>query len=198
MGQFMSNMINLTRLRQNIYELIDKVIKTGKSIEINRNGHIIKISLKKTRLSVSKEYLDYLQEIKQKISAIKNKKTSKNLILLYHYIGTSFLEKQKEYNWKPLMLERLSKDLQKALPGTRGLSTRTLQDAVLFAKTHTDIAYLGQYPTKLPWWHNVYLLKFADDTKRLYFYTEEAVRHKWTREELISHIEDKYYEKYFK
>ncbi len=46
-------MTNLTQLRQNIFNAIDKVIETGNPIEINRRGHKLKIVLeaKKSKLA---------------------------------------------------------------------------------------------------------------------------------------------------
>ena len=35
--------ISITRLRTDLYKIIDQVIKTGKVIEIERKGHIVKI-----------------------------------------------------------------------------------------------------------------------------------------------------------
>jgi len=35
--------VTVTRLRQNIYKLLDQVAKTGIPIEINRNGNTLKI-----------------------------------------------------------------------------------------------------------------------------------------------------------
>jgi antitoxin (DNA-binding transcriptional repressor) of toxin-antitoxin stability system len=36
-------LITPTKLRANLYKIIDKVIATGKPVEIERHGHIVKI-----------------------------------------------------------------------------------------------------------------------------------------------------------
>lgn len=43
-----SHPITLTELRGNLYQLIDKTIETGIPLEIERKGHILKVSLEKT------------------------------------------------------------------------------------------------------------------------------------------------------
>lgn len=35
--------ITPTKLRQNLFKLLDEVIKTGQTLDINRNGHILHI-----------------------------------------------------------------------------------------------------------------------------------------------------------
>ncbi|MCH9699144.1 MAG: type II toxin-antitoxin system Phd/YefM family antitoxin [Gammaproteobacteria bacterium] len=44
--------ISLTALRQKLFSVVDQVIETGIPVEINRNGHIVKIVLadKKSKL----------------------------------------------------------------------------------------------------------------------------------------------------
>lgn len=37
--------MNLTNLRANLYNVIDEIIRTGKPVEILRNGHKIKLEL---------------------------------------------------------------------------------------------------------------------------------------------------------
>jgi len=36
-------LITLSKLRANLYEIIDKAIATGNPVEIERHGHIVKI-----------------------------------------------------------------------------------------------------------------------------------------------------------
>ena len=45
--------ISLTSLRKNLFKIVDGVIKTGNPVEIERNGHRLKIVLdeKKSKLS---------------------------------------------------------------------------------------------------------------------------------------------------
>jgi hypothetical protein len=51
-----------------VFRFIDEVIETGKSLELNRNGHIIKISVKKDRIKISKEYFEFLGKLKARIN----------------------------------------------------------------------------------------------------------------------------------
>lgn len=49
-----SHAITLTELRGNLYKLIDQTIETGVPIEIERKGHILKVSLEKTPSKMSR------------------------------------------------------------------------------------------------------------------------------------------------
>ena len=40
--------ISLSTLQQELFEVVDQVISTGRAVEINRNGHIVKIILEDT------------------------------------------------------------------------------------------------------------------------------------------------------
>jgi len=42
---FLSKPLNLTTLRKELFKVVDQVIETGQSIEIERNGHKLKIVL---------------------------------------------------------------------------------------------------------------------------------------------------------
>lgn len=45
----MPTMMTLTNFRANLYNFIDKVISTGKPIEIERHGYIVKIIAEKPK-----------------------------------------------------------------------------------------------------------------------------------------------------
>ena len=41
--------ISLTALRSNLFKIVDEIIKTGNPVEIERNGHRLKIVLEENR-----------------------------------------------------------------------------------------------------------------------------------------------------
>jgi PHD/YefM family antitoxin component YafN of YafNO toxin-antitoxin module len=41
--------ISLTKLRSNLFKIVDEIIKTGNPVEIERNGHRLKIVLEEKR-----------------------------------------------------------------------------------------------------------------------------------------------------
>lgn len=41
--------ISLTALRSNLFKIVDEIIKTGNPVEIERNGHRLKIVLEEKR-----------------------------------------------------------------------------------------------------------------------------------------------------
>lgn len=42
-----------TQLRKNLYKLLDQVIETQNPIEINRNGHIVKLVVEQKKITVN-------------------------------------------------------------------------------------------------------------------------------------------------
>jgi hypothetical protein len=51
---------------------------------------------------IAKEYVEFLEQLKEHIATSRYKAAlavNSELILLYHYIGTEILKRQKEYGW---------------------------------------------------------------------------------------------------
>ena len=43
--------LSLTALRNNLFKIVDEIIKTGNPVEIERNGHRLKIVLKEKKVN---------------------------------------------------------------------------------------------------------------------------------------------------
>ncbi|GFR24136.1 phage uncharacterized protein [Trichonephila clavata] len=64
---------------------------------------------------IGKEYTEFLEQLKEHIATSRYKAArtvNKELLLLYHYIGTRILEKQKSQGWGSKVIEQLSRDLR--------------------------------------------------------------------------------------
>lgn len=61
-----------------------------------------------------KNYAKFLEQLKQKISSARlqaARSVNRELILLYHHIGSEILKQQKQKGWGAKVIDRLSKDL---------------------------------------------------------------------------------------
>jgi hypothetical protein len=64
-------------------------------------------------------YAQFLEELKKKVAASRYKaalSVNKELILLYHHIGSEISKSQKQHGWGAKIIEKLSRDLQSGFP----------------------------------------------------------------------------------
>ena len=127
------------------------------------------------------EYNRLLNDIKDRIQTAQikaNLAVNKELIILYWKIGYSILQKQSEEGWGRGIIPKLSKDLKKELPESKGFSERNLNYMLAFAREYGEPAILQQPVAKLeiltntaqqidishlilqiPWGHNIIFLE---------------------------------------
>ncbi|AGJ99298.1 Phage uncharacterized protein [Wolbachia endosymbiont of Drosophila simulans wNo] len=141
---------------------------------------------------IAKEYTEFLEQLKEQITTSRYKAArtvNKELLLLYHYIGTQILEKQKNQAWGSKVIEQLSKDLRAEFPEMKGFSTRNLKYMRQFAREYQDIEFVQQLVAQLPWGHNVFLMDLVQDKEARLFYIKEAIAHGWSRNIMLMQIE---------
>ncbi len=138
-----------------------------------------------------KEYLDFLNEIKQNFinSRIKAVRAiNSELIILYWNIGKLILERQKEYGWGKSIVEKLSKDLQKELPNQSGFSSRNLWDMRRFYERYQNEPKLRQLVAEIPWGHHLLILNKIVDFKEAHYYFKASSELGWSRNVLLNQI----------
>ncbi|WP_386086826.1 MULTISPECIES: PDDEXK nuclease domain-containing protein [unclassified Wolbachia] len=141
---------------------------------------------------IGKEYTEFLEQLKEHIAISRYKAArtvNKELLLLYHYIGTRILEKQKSQSWGSKVIEQLSRDLKAEFPEMKGFSTRNLKYMRQFAVEYQDIEFGQQLVAQLPWGHNVFLMDLVQDKEARLFYIKEAIEHGWSRNIMVMQIE---------
>ncbi len=141
---------------------------------------------------IAKEYTELLEQLKDRIATSRYKAArtvNKELLLLYHYIGTRILEKQKSQGWGSKVIEQLSRDLKAGFPEMKGFSTRNLKYMRQFAVEYQDIEFVQQLVAQLPWGHNVFLMDLVQDKEARLFYIKEAIEHGWSRNIMVMQIE---------
>ncbi len=88
-------------------------------------------------------YIKFINQLKQEIVLSRYnaaKLVNKELLILYFNIGKLLTEKTEQDGWGAKVLETISIDLQKALPGLRGFSLSNLKNMKQFFNTYSHFA----------------------------------------------------------
>ena len=165
-------------------------------------------------------YLQFVQEIKQQILESRYQAArlvNKELLLLYYNIGKMLNQKIRQAKWGDKVLQSISADLQKELPGLRGFSFRNLKNMRKFFEVYASLS-IGQtvsaqlQPSKkgqtvsalnddisiqtlffsLSFSHHLLIIGLKSSDERL-FYMRQAAQHQWSFRLLQHHIESDFY-----
>ncbi len=148
---------------------------------------------------------------------------NRELLLLYFAVGKRLSEKVAAEKWGTKVLEQLSADLQKQLPGLRGFSYRNLRNMRQFAEAYgqlIDSLIQNQEPggdnqaepiwqttsaklsdrdfgvfVSLGFSHHILLLNRCNELQERVFDMQKAVANQWTHEMLDWQIKAKAYQK---
>jgi predicted nuclease of restriction endonuclease-like (RecB) superfamily len=143
-------------------------------------------------------YDDFLTEIKGRIQSTQMQAAlalSREVILLYWYIGREIRERQAQHGWGAKVVLRLAADLKSAFPGVEGFSSRNLGYMKSFAEAYPDMSILQQLldNSPLPWGHHVRVLDKIKDAEQRVWYIRAAHEHGWSRAILEHQIESDLY-----
>ncbi len=101
----------------------------------------------KTKLPSTREYSEFVTELKQRIAAARlhaARAVNQDLILLYWDIGRAIVEKQRDFGWGDAVVETLSNDLRKAFPNMRGFAARSLWNMRRLYLAYSSAEFLPQ------------------------------------------------------
>ncbi|OGQ07461.1 MAG: hypothetical protein A3G32_00835 [Deltaproteobacteria bacterium RIFCSPLOWO2_12_FULL_40_28] len=104
------------------------------------------------QLSKTNDYTKFLANIKSRICLAKisaARQVNNGLISLYWSIGHDIVEKQKTLGWGKSVVEKLSKDLQKAFPNSEGYSADNLWRMRQFYTEYSNPTILEQLVPEL-------------------------------------------------
>lgn len=147
---------------------------------------------KKIMTITSKDYISFLENIKNKITKARisgYRSLNKELIKLYWDIGKSIVEKQEEYGWGKSIVEKLSDDLKKDFSGIKGYSTQNLWYMRQFYLEYKEYLNLQQLVGEIPWGQNLVILSRVKNIKEREFYIKGTMQFGWSRDVLIHQIE---------
>ena len=146
----------------------------------------------------SMDYAKVFNELKKDVRASQlraMRSVNKELIMLYHRIGTYILELQKKQGWGSKVIDQLSRDLKSTFPEMKGFSVRNLKYMRKFAAEYPDIEKVQQVAAQLPWFHIVVVLTSVDNSDTRDFYLAKAYENGWSRNILLMQIETKLHER---
>lgn len=145
---------------------------------------------------VSKDYAEFLEELKVKVSTSRYRAAhsiNKELLLLYHYIGGQIFTRQKTHGWGSKIIDQLSRDLTNALHGQKGFSPQNLKYMKRFYQEYSADE-IGQQPVdQLPWGHHIALIYTVKDKRERLWYAQKAAENGWSRNVLSMQIETQLY-----
>ncbi len=145
-----------------------------------------------TKDVLTQDYGVLLKEIKDQVVSSRYKaalKVNKELILLYHQIGTGILNAQQQHGWGAKVIDQLSKDLRSAFPEMKGFSTRNLKYMRKFAESYPDLEFVQQVAAQLPWFHIATIMDQVSHKENQIFYMKKVIEHGWSRSILDMQIE---------
>ena len=134
--------------------------------------------MKKTLIILDPEYLQWVQEIVKlyRRSQIKAAiKVNTEQLKFNWLLGRDIVEMKVEERWGEGVIEQLSKDLKKEMPGVEGLSVTNLRYCRRFYLLYSDVvAFRPQVEGEIftiPWGHHKLLLdKVKGDLNKALFY----------------------------
>jgi predicted nuclease of restriction endonuclease-like (RecB) superfamily len=147
---------------------------------------------------IDNKYNSFLEDLKVRVSSSRHKaalSVNKELILLYHHIGSEILKCQKEHGWGAKVIDQLSKDLKSEFSEMKGFSPRNLKYMRKFAEEYPAIQFVQQVVAQLPWGHNVFLIELVQDKDQRLFYVNKAIQNGWLRDAMVKEIENKLYDR---
>ena len=142
-------------------------------------------------MELDSSYQQLLAAIKSQVNqsqltAIRS--VNQQLIRLYWKIGELIHQKQEEHGWGKSVVEKLSSDLQKAFPRSKGFSARNLWEMRKFFHFYSGVPILQQLVAEIPWGHNLLIMNKLSDREEIKFYLTSTAKFGWSRNVLLNQI----------
>jgi predicted nuclease of restriction endonuclease-like (RecB) superfamily len=140
---------------------------------------------------ISQEYLTLLANLKARVISSRLQaamSANKDLVVLYHHIGTEVLDAQKKQGWGAKVIDQLSKDLRSEFPEMKGFSRRNLTYMQKFAREYTLEEVYHDTVHHIPWGHIAILIDTIADRAERHFYINNTIKHGWSRKVLSMQI----------
>ena len=121
--------------------------------------------------SNKEEYFSWVKELKRKIQSSQLKaalSVNSELLGLYWELGRAISEKIASTDWGSSVVEILSKDLQKELPGQKGFSRSNLFSMKkwyeFYSSANIEVEKVQQLVGEIPWGHNIVIVTQSSST----------------------------------
>lgn len=157
-------------------------------------------------INISDEYRQWVLEVcsrfrNSQIKAAVSVNTS--LMEFYWGLGKDIIDMNLEKKYGTGTMSSISQDLQRNLPGVKGLSQKNLYYIKSFYKTYNQL--LEKFPQvvgkfgedgiihilfSIPWGHHRYILdKFSENPQRAFYYVLQTHTNGWSRAVLLNMVE---------
>lgn len=146
----------------------------------------------------AEHYNGFLNNLKKRVISSRYAAAlsiNKELILLYHHIGTEILNSQKTHGWGAKIIDQLSHDMRIEFPEMKGFSTRNLKYMRKFAEEYSDAKFVQEVLAQLTWYHNLTLLDKVPNKQDRLFYIKKTIEYGWSRNLMVTQIEKKLHER---
>ena len=165
-----------------------------------------------------KKYTQWIDSLSQRIKHSHIRAAvgvNRELIMLYWSIGKDIVEMQEGGKYGDALIYRMSEDLQREFPSTKGYSYRNLHYMksmyLTFSQVHINLPQpvaesvdtnLPQavaesalnYVSLVPWGHIRYLLDKRYSPEKAFFYITQIVEYGWSRNMLLNMMSTDLYE----
>lgn len=152
-------------------------------------------------LQHSSDYLDWLNNIKQRVVAARMRvalAANSELIRFYWELGSQIDEKQQHSQWGDKIIQQLSADLQKEFPEIKGFSTTNLKYCLRFYQFFAELqpSPFGQQPVdQIPWGHNIQIFTKCTSLEEASFYINPTLEQGWSRDVLALQLKSRLHER---
>ncbi len=144
----------------------------------------------------SKDYVNWLAELKRKIRSVQIKATIKvnaELLNFYWELGAEIVGKQTNASWGDKFLHQLSKDLVSEFPEMKGFSLSNLKYMRQWYLFYNQDEKIGQQAVglivKIPWGHNIAIMSRCKTIDEALYYAQNTMTYNWSRSVLVHQIE---------
>ncbi len=139
----------------------------------------------------SRHILDMADASRQQVLSHANKE----LIILYYNVGKYLAEISDRYSRGQSYIDKIVEVIATESPVTKGFERRNLYRMRQFYLAYPDFEFVSTVLTQLSWSVNVLILSGSKTTEEREFYTDLAIRERYTVRELRRQMDSAYYER---
>ena len=140
---------------------------------------------------VSKHILDMADASRQQVLSQANRE----LIILYYNIGKYLTEISTKYKWGDGYIENIANSIAAVNPSIKGFDRRNLYRMKQFYFTYPDSEFVVTLSSQLSWSSNVLIMGRSKSSEERKFYTQLAIRERYSVRELRRQMDSAYYER---
>ncbi|MCD8157707.1 MAG: PDDEXK nuclease domain-containing protein [Clostridiales bacterium] len=154
------------------------------------------------------EYVDWLKTLKERYLNNQLKAVitvNQSLVEFYYSIGHDISESSSENTYGSAFFAKLSQDLKKEIPNSKGFSVTNLKYTRYFYELYSQYFQNRQQPVDdfskahlfmIPWGHHIQIInKCRKNTPKAIFYVKQTIEHNWSRAVLLNFLDSGLYEK---